>query len=177
MCECVSTLEPSFISRPSSVFPHPGPSSLSAGNVILGKPDSHYLCFLLDSLQVIPLGISNLLLQASGCIHSRWPPLLNTCYCLGGYYHINAAFHFWAKWGHKKVSLNSILLRPHPSFLLCCCPHCHPFLVSLFFSCSLASAIFFCILFHSPTLHPLLQFLRTVWFEVCKRLAGFMLLN
>ena len=53
-----------FLSRPFSVFPHPWPFSLSAGNVILGRPDFHYLCFLSAKLQLIPLRISNLLIQA-----------------------------------------------------------------------------------------------------------------
>lgn len=49
---------------------HPGPFSLSAANVILGKPDFHYLCFLLAMLQLISPGISYLLIQAYGGTHS-----------------------------------------------------------------------------------------------------------
>lgn len=99
-CKCVCTPESSFpLADHFQPPPPPRTISLSAGNVILGKPDSHYLCFLLASLQVIPLRISNLLTQAESCIYNRWPPLFNTCYRLGGYYHINAALH---SWGHKK---------------------------------------------------------------------------
>lgn len=57
--KCVSP-----ISRPFSVFLPPRTISLSAGNVILGKPDTHYLFFLLASLRVAPLRLSNLLTQA-----------------------------------------------------------------------------------------------------------------
>lgn len=65
---------------------------LSAGCVIPGKPDFHHLCLHLQPVESNPLRMANLFTRAESSTHGRRPPLLNTCYRLGGrYYHINAA--------------------------------------------------------------------------------------
>lgn len=142
-CKCVCTPESSFpLADHFQSPPHPGPFSLSAGNVILGKPDFHYLCFLLASLQVIPLRISNMLTQAESCICSRWPLLFDACYRLGGYYHINAALYSQGiRVSYKKEAWMASFSNPTliPLSLL-------PTLSStprrLVFFCPLASAVF-----------------------------------
>lgn len=95
---------------------------MSAGNVILGKPDFHYLIFLLASLQVIPLG--------SPTCSSR----PRAAYTLDDLHSSTLAI----AWGditilmlhstpganecHKKISLDSIFLKTPPFSLFSLLP-------------------------------------------------------
>lgn len=90
---------------------------------------------------------------------SRWPALLNTCYQRGEYYHINAALHS-RPWKH---------LSPTPPYSPLLPKLTSPFFFRLPFSVFI---YVFNFVAHIQSSHS-----PTVWFEMCKRLAGFMLLN
>lgn len=123
---------------------------------------------------VIPLRISNLFTQAESCAYSTWPPHSSLAIVWGGYYHINAALR--PRGSYKKRKLGWHLSPAPPSSLFRSFPHCHSLFVFFFFffPCSLASAMFSDI---SSGRLPLIPFLHTFWFDVCKRLASFPLLN
>lgn len=138
VCLSVRTHESSFpLADQFQPSPHPGPFSLSAGNVILGKPDSHYFASSLP---------------ASKSFHRGSPtcsPWLSAAYTVDDLHSSTLAI----AWGDitilmlhstpganechkKKTSLDSIFLKPHPypplTFFFLLFRICYLFLIFFF---------------------------------------------